>query len=324
MPYLWCHQCNSTILHSWVLKNLEGKETFNKLKSRGSKRGKKSSLHCPSCTSHFNKVPYKKVEIELCPRCSTIFLDPKELEALSLDSNNYTAPKEDVIELEVMHWTDAYSRQENETEILGFLGINVKGKRVIDYPLVSIFIMIISAFLLRNPNAAAKYIFDPSHPTILSFFGHVFIHGNLAHILGNLYFFIVFSTTLEQYIGHKKILELYFFCIVLTTLGYMKFGPDIPVIGLSGVVMCSMGAMLSLFPQGRLSLLKRLRGLGWRYNRFMMKISLPIYMYVIPFILIDIYNHKAFGFTKGISYLSHIIGFACGFFLVKVYKIDKR
>jgi membrane associated rhomboid family serine protease len=83
---------------------------------------------------------------------------------------------------------------------------------------------------------------------------HMFMHGDLLHLGGNMLALWVYGRRVEDVCGPWRFLIFYLICgvfadIVSTTT---RFTSDIPGIGASGAIAGIMGAYLILFPTGRI------------------------------------------------------------------------
>jgi len=327
MPYLWCHKCDSTALSSATLKNSIGEKKLYKLQERAKTKGVPTQYQCPLCSHSLAEIPYRptsksRIKIDMCPRCSLAFLNPDELKALNLNTKDYEESADDLMEFEMVHLRSAVQDENMRANLMGLNTIIVKGKKLTDTPLVTIIMTTLCLFFINRPYATSKMVFFPSHPTLKTFFGHIFAHAGWGHLIGNLYFFVTFSSHLEKYIGNRKTFLLYIASVTISTLVYMKFGPNAGVVGLSGVVSCAMGAMIALFPQGRISFLTPLPSFRI-VNLWQLKVTLPLYVYILPYFLSDIYFYSTEGNSSHIAYISHITGFACGFIILKATKDGK-
>lgn len=88
----------------------------------------------------------------------------------------------------------------------------------------------------------------------LHLLSHLFWHGNLLHLLGNLYFLWVFGDNVEDRLGHARFLLLYLGAGVAAAGLHCLLTPDraVPVIGASGAISGVMAAYALLFPHARL------------------------------------------------------------------------
>ena len=123
----------------------------------------------------------------------------------------------------------------------------------------------------------------------------LFIHGDLTHLLGNMFFLYVFGNTLEDVVGAKKTIAAFLlggvFSFLLSLLFYRW---DIPMIGASAAIF-TLTAVVMLTKPLKFSLM------------FMLPVGLVAIMYFI-------YNVMAvyWGLGGNVAYASHIIGFTLG------------
>jgi membrane associated rhomboid family serine protease len=93
-------------------------------------------------------------------------------------------------------------------------------------------------------------------------FTYGFLHDGFWHIFFNMIFLYVFGNILQEYLGNKKILTLFFAGIIISALGetiayqVLRFTinsyPDGHTIGASGAVMAVMAATATLLPDYKL------------------------------------------------------------------------
>jgi membrane associated rhomboid family serine protease len=79
----------------------------------------------------------------------------------------------------------------------------------------------------------------------------MFLHGNLAHLLGNLLFLWVFGNNVEDRLGRVRFVVFYLVGGVVATLVYAALNPasTTPLVGASGAIAAILGAYLLLFPR---------------------------------------------------------------------------
>jgi membrane associated rhomboid family serine protease len=77
----------------------------------------------------------------------------------------------------------------------------------------------------------------------------LFIHGSVAHLVGNMYFLYTFGDNVEDVLGHWKFLWLYLFCGVAADLAHFASHTQsfLPTIGASGAISGLLGAYSFLF-----------------------------------------------------------------------------
>ncbi|MCL4870737.1 MAG: rhomboid family intramembrane serine protease [Anaerolineae bacterium] len=82
-----------------------------------------------------------------------------------------------------------------------------------------------------------------------------FLHGGMAHLLGNMLFLWAFGRRVEDACGRWRFLCFYLLCSVTATLAHVIIHSqgELPGIGASGAVSGVMAAYLILYPWGRIN-----------------------------------------------------------------------
>ena len=102
-------------------------------------------------------------------------------------------------------------------------------------------------FVFFHPNSGA---FQP-----IQVFTHMFMHANIGHIAFNMLSLFFIGPTVENYLGPKKFLLLYFISGLGALLAHLLIGGGAPVLGASGAVYGVFAAFAFLFPNTQLMLL---------------------------------------------------------------------
>ena len=136
----------------------------------------------------------------------------------------------------------------------------------------------------------------------------MFLHGGIAHLIGNMLFLFVFGDNIEDKFGRIKyvlayigwgIVAAYAHSFVAVAIG----GGEIPAIGASGAISGVLGAYLVLFPRAKIFTIIA--------AFFITTVRIPAIWY-IPFWFI---MQVILGFidqTGGVAYAAHIGGFLAG------------
>lgn len=79
----------------------------------------------------------------------------------------------------------------------------------------------------------------------------MFMHGDLFHIIGNLWYLHIFGDNIEDHFGHLNYLAFYMTCGIIGGLTEIAFNPtmSIPSVGASGAIAGVLGAYIVLYPQ---------------------------------------------------------------------------
>lgn len=151
-------------------------------------------------------------------------------------------------------------------------------------------------------------------PVWLTLITSMFMHGGIAHLLGNMLYLWVFGDNIENSLGHIKYLFFYLLCGVLASLTHVAsvylLGQNdlIPVLGASGAISGIMGAYLRLFPTRKVKIL---------FIIFIVRV--PAFLVLGLWILFQISDGVGMlGGRQGsaIAYAAHVGGFIAGMFLI--------
>jgi membrane associated rhomboid family serine protease len=147
------------------------------------------------------------------------------------------------------------------------------------------------------------------------FLTSMFLHGNIIHILGNMWFLYIFGDNIEDRLGHIRYFIFYLLCGVAAGLIHLLTNWDskIPTIGASGAISGVMGAYLLLYPRARILTLIPI-------FVFFQFIEIPAFIFLGYWLLIQVLSA---GFTPrnvgGIAFWAHIGGFVAGLIFVKIF-----
>ncbi|MEO0230538.1 MAG: rhomboid family intramembrane serine protease, partial [candidate division WOR-3 bacterium] len=92
------------------------------------------------------------------------------------------------------------------------------------------------------------------YPYFLNIITSMFIHGGWAHIIGNMWFLLIFGDNVEDTLGKLNYIILYLTSGVFAVLAQYIITPisKIPLIGASGAISGILGAYLVLFPNAKI------------------------------------------------------------------------
>ncbi|MEX2422098.1 MAG: rhomboid family intramembrane serine protease, partial [Actinomycetota bacterium] len=161
----------------------------------------------------------------------------------------------------------------------------------------------------------------------------LFLHGNLAHLLGNLLFLVVFGDNVEARLGHLRFLGFYLAGGIAATLAFvvLQAGSAIPLVGASGAIAAILGAYAICFPRARVHAiapfplyLLALVLPGVRITRWLLLfavVALPAWLMLGGwFVLQALALRETFGAV--VAYEAHVAGFVAGIALVLL--LDRR
>jgi len=86
---------------------------------------------------------------------------------------------------------------------------------------------------------------------------HMFLHGGLLHLAGNMIFLWIFGDNIEAIIGSFRFLIFYILSGLFAVGVHIYFDPssNIPLVGASGAIAGVMGAYMVMFPKSKIKVL---------------------------------------------------------------------
>ncbi len=150
----------------------------------------------------------------------------------------------------------------------------------------------------------------PSKQLALSVIVSMFLHGSLAHLIGNLWSLILFGNNAEDAYGRIGYLLLYLVSGVVATFGFVVLNPEttVPLVGASGAIAGVMGAYLVLFPQARV------------VSVFPLLFFIPFTIRAGWFLLIWFAGQFTFIGNTGIAWEAHVAGFLFGILVTLLFR----
>jgi membrane associated rhomboid family serine protease len=143
----------------------------------------------------------------------------------------------------------------------------------------------------------------------------MFMHGGIAHLLGNLWFLWIFGDNIEHDMGKLRYLIFYLVCGLLASLAHILTnrsgaGAMTPCLGASGAISGVLGAYLVLHPHRRVTVL---------LIRFITEV--PGMVAVGVWFLFQLLSGLVLqsGSESGVAYGAHIGGFLAGAALAKPF-----
>lgn len=170
----------------------------------------------------------------------------------------------------------------------------------------------------------ASFIKDIKHYRVLEAFSDLlssmFMHGNLFHIISNMWFFWIFGNNVEDALGHFRFLLFYLLCGTGAALLQVIMGPssEIPMVGASGAISGVLGAYFLFFPGARILTLVI-------YFFFVRLIYIPAGIFLLFWFIMQVLNSLVSNpQTGGVAWYAHIGGFVTGLLLSMVLGKRKR
>ena len=172
------------------------------------------------------------------------------------------------------------------------MGYNIKNA-VTSLLILNIVFFIVQTFLGRDFTSAFMLVSSDilTRPWIL--ITHMFLHGSPYHLFFNMYVLYIFGPLLEQRIGSKRFLLVYFTSGLISAFAASLFYGA--VLGASGAIMGMLGVIIILLPE----------------LQILFFFIVPMRLWVAAFIiaLIDIFG---IFYSSGIANIGHLAGLGTG------------
>lgn len=213
-------------------------------------------------------------------------------------------------------------------------------------PIVTVIIIILNAWVfftsaLNHPVIFARILYKygliPARITkliltgapfsledLLPFVTSTFFHGNLWHLISNMWILWLFGDNVEDRMGHLRFLIFYLLCGAIAGLTHIAFNPllSMPVVGASGAIAGVMGAYFVLFPTARIITLIP--------SVFILPlfVHVPAVVYLFLWFVTQLYYGTAYSViggtaVSGVAWWAHVGGFVGGALLNRFF-IKKR
>lgn len=296
---------------------------------------------CPSCLKRMVEVAASPngLRLDVCRTCYVVWFDPKEYEQVPSLPQPPPEPElpEEVREARAIAQAQAIAEQmrgpsgNNPHEMWkylpGILGMPVEYEQpaLHDIPwatwTLTAFIVAFSVRAFFNLGQAVQdYGLVPAQAWRhggFTFLTSFLLHGGVFHLLGNMYFLLVFGDNVEDYLGRWRYLALILAAAFVGDLAHIAFDPrpQVPVIGASGGISGVIIFYALKYPKAQIGIL-------WRFFFYYFRwIRMPAYAFFAFWILMQAVGawQQVSGHTN-VSALGHLGGAAVGFTFWLVYR----
>lgn len=148
-------------------------------------------------------------------------------------------------------------------------------------------------------------------------FTSMFLHGDLSHLLGNMWFLYLFGSAVEGRLRSFKYLILYFLAglagdgLHMAILGGVT--ADVPSIGASGAIMGVMGAALYMFPHAPIRTAVGF-GFAWRV------MDARMWAVGLGYVAFDLIFAILLGSFSSTGHLAHLGGVGGGYLICALFR----
>jgi membrane associated rhomboid family serine protease len=150
----------------------------------------------------------------------------------------------------------------------------------------------------------------PAQFHIITLFTSMFLHGGIAHILGNMWFLWIFGDNVESSLGHLRYAVFYILCGLAAGFAQVIINIDslIPMVGASGAIAGVLGAYLMRYPHAQVHVFVFI-------FFFFTTIKVPAIIVLGIWFLIQLTNGLgtlSLDTAGGVAWFAHIGGFIAG------------
>jgi membrane associated rhomboid family serine protease len=143
----------------------------------------------------------------------------------------------------------------------------------------------------------------------LTFVTSFFLHGGIFHLVGNVYFLLIFGCPVEDFLGRWRWLLLVFLSALIGDFLHVMADPHttMPCIGASGGISGLIAFYALKFPHARLGIL-------FRYYVYFRWIQFPAWTAFLFWVLLQVWGaYQQIAGYSNVSSLAHLGGLAVGF-----------
>ncbi len=163
-------------------------------------------------------------------------------------------------------------------------------------------ITLLSLLAFGAPEEAGIEAFVLQDWSVAGMIGHVFLHGGLLHLLGNMLFLWAFGNAVCAKLGNFTYLAV-FFALAITSASVHLMFDGRPAIGASGAINGVVGLFLVYFPRNDI------RCFWWFFFRFGTFHVSSIWM-ILLWLIFDLWG--ASGDSGSVAHFAHLGGFVAG------------
>lgn len=279
-----CERCDGTAVTLPLLRRMVGRDTINALWQGARQRVHPERCSCPGCKQGMEEVPIQTPVgprlIDVCSHCQFVWLDAGEWDDLPMVESEEETPRLEMpLELRERIAVQPIEKIREDYEadrsrgpdqfwqwVPALLGMpsevaqpNSGGRPWMTW-MTAVFIGLMSLVAFMDlPVMIARYGLIPAEwsrgggLTLLTSF---FLHGGILHLIGNLYFLLMFGDNTENELGSGAFILLLLSSLLMGHLVHILFDPQstIPCVGASGGISGVIAFYALRFPNARLNM----------------------------------------------------------------------
>jgi membrane associated rhomboid family serine protease len=146
-------------------------------------------------------------------------------------------------------------------------------------------------------------------PIVLTLFTSMFMHGGVMHLIGNMWFLLVFGRNVECALNHGRFLVFYTCCGLVGGLCHVASDAHslIPCLGASGAISGVLGAYVAIHPLNKIKC-----WFGWWLGIIEVPALVVIGLWFLMQYVSAFFTLEHPEYSDGIAYWDHLGGFVTG------------
>jgi len=259
--------------------------------------------HCDCSMEHYYLMDGYQIEVDVCHRCSGVWIDEHERQKVVQSPMVKQLLADLDAKISVKTWLFQFLSQMPVE-----FSLEPKSRPMITYLLLALNILIFMGYgfnldatdrVFENFAMQSSELLAGHHPW--SLLSHMFLHGDIMHLAGNMYFLYVVGDNLEDALGRMKFLGFYLLCGFAAAAAQIvaEPGSSVYMVGASGAIAGLFGMYLMWF---------RHASLTFMFVIYQKKLS-PMAFFAI-WLAFNIIGLLMAG--EGVAYWAHIGGFVAG------------
>lgn len=170
---------------------------------------------------------------------------------------------------------------------------------------------------ILDKSSLYSYAYFPSDPSIFTAFTHMFMHGGIDHLIGNMLFLFLFGFNLELLMGRSKTFALYIASGLVAVTFFSLTAADkyVPLVGASGAIAGLMGGFAGWYG------LKNIRYFYWLFVVFNY-IRLPAALVLLYWLGKELIMSSIS--DDNVAYMAHFGGLLGGLTCALAFKLSSK
>jgi membrane associated rhomboid family serine protease/Zn-finger nucleic acid-binding protein len=333
---IWhCEKCDGRAVALGLLRNTFTAESINPLWLHAIHNESQRARPCPSCGNAMIEVALDSssgIRIEVCRICEFVWFDAGETQSLQprpLLKSPAPLPQEAregiaIAKVKALAEEargsdfDSAALDEWWKQIAAFCGLPVEfdattseRRPVVTWLLAGLIVAVSVHSLFHLQEIVQQFGLIPAETTRLhglTFLTSFFLHAGIIHLIGNMYFLLVFGDDVETFLRPPAYIILIALAAFVGDLVHIASNPasTIPCVGASGGIAGVITFYGLAFPKAKIAFL-------WRYFFYFRWIRLPawfVFVLWIIFQIIGAYEQKVG--MSAVSSFAHLGGAAVG------------